>query len=83
MTLEDYEKARDIITQIHRLDDDIAELRDITRNNTSTWRLEVRASTACPSHSINHYGMLPEFIQVILSKHLEKRNELVKELEKI
>lgn len=83
MTLEDYEKARDIIIQIHRLDNDIAELRDITRNNTSTWRLEVRASTACPYHSINHYGMLPEFIQVILSKHLEKRNELVKELEKI
>ena len=83
MTLESYDKARDIVAKIRNLDDAIEELRDITSNNTSTWILEVRPSKTYSTREIYHYGMLPEMLEAILSRYLAERNALMKELEKL
>lgn len=83
MTLESYEKARDIVIEIHSLDAAIAELQDIMRNDTSKWIMEVRASKSHSLRTINHYGILPDVLDTIYSKHLEKRAVLVDELAKL
>lgn len=83
MTLETYEKAKDLIVEIKSLDNNIDELKDIIRNNTSLWRMEIRQSTSSPLKCINHYGLLPEFLNTILDKHLEHRDKLLKELDKL
>ena len=83
MTLESYEKARDIVIEIRSLDFAIAELKDIMRNDTSKWIMEVRASKTHPLKTINHYGILPDALDKILAKHLEKRKTLVDELAKL
>ena len=83
MTLESYEKARDIVIEIHSLDTAIAELQDIMRNDTSKWRMEVRANNSHPLICINHCGILPDVLNSILSIHLDKRLALVDELAKL
>lgn len=83
MTLEAYEKARDIVIQIKSLDTAIADLKDIMRNDTAHWCLEVRPNTSCPLRPVNHYGILPEILQTILSKHIEERKKLIDELAKL
>lgn len=83
MTLESYEKARDIVIEIHSLDAAISELKDIMRNDTSKWIMEVRASKTCSLQTINHYGILPDVLDTIYSKHLEKRALLVDKLAKL
>ena len=75
MTLEAYEKAKDIVIQIKSLDTAIANLKDIIRNDTSQWLLEIRPNTAHSLHTINHYGILPEVLQTILSKHIDERKK--------
>ena len=83
MTLESYEKARDIVIEIHSLDVAIAELKDIMRNDTSKWIMEVRSSKTSSLRTINHYGILPDVLDTIYSKHLEKRALLVDKLAKL
>lgn len=83
MTLESYNKARDIATKIDRLDEEIDELRNIMSHDTSRWILEVREGKSFSARQIDHYGMLPEMLQAILSKHISERKRLVDELEKL
>ena len=83
MTLESYDKARDIVTNIFRLDAEIAELQNIMSHDTSTWLLEVREGASFSARRIRHCGMLPEMLQAILSKHISERKQLVDELEKL
>ena len=83
MTLESYNKAKDIVTKIHHIDTVIDELKNIMKNDTSKWLLEVRANRSWPLYSIDHYGTLPEVLKVILSKHIAERNALVDELSKL
>ena len=83
MTLDSYEKARDIVTRIFRLDAEIAELKNIMSHDTSRWILEVREGASFSASRIRHYGMLPEMLQAILSKHISERKRLVEELEKL
>ena len=83
MTLDSYNKAKDIVTKIYRLDEEIAELRNITSHDTSKWIFQVREGMSFSARSIDHYGMLPEMLQAILSKHISERKQLVDELEKL
>ena len=83
MTIEDYKKARDLVIKIDALEGEISDLREIMDNDTSSWMMEVRPSTASSLRKINHLGLLPEFLQAVLSKHLEKLHELKKELNKL
>ncbi len=83
MTIEDYKKARDLVIKIDNLKGEISDLRAIMDHNTSFWSMEVRASPACSFHKINHLGLLPEFLQAVLSKYLAKLHELENELDKL
>lgn len=84
MTLESYEKAGEIVRKINSIDNEIRELRSILdSSDLSKWRMEVRPSISFSLRSIDHCGMLPEFIQTILEKKLAKYNELKEELEKL
>ena len=84
MTLENYEKAKEIIAKIDYVNDEIGELRYILDNgNLSKWRMEVRCSASTLPKRIDHCGMLPEFMQTILEKKLAIYKELKKELEEL
>ena len=83
MTLESFNKARDIMIEINALDAAIDDLRDIMQNDTSKWLMEVRSSKSNSLWSINHYGILPDILNSILSIHLDKRQALMDELAKL
>lgn len=83
MTIEDFNKARGLVAQIEGIQNEIYDLEDIIHKDTSHWLMEVRQNTAHPDKIINHYGLLPEFLQVVLSKHLEELHKLESELEKL
>lgn len=83
MTIDDYNKARDLMIEIEKIQDEIYDLKDIIRNDTSRWLMEVRPNASSSLKKVNHYGLLPEFLQAVLSKHLEKLHKLESELEKL
>lgn len=86
MTIENYNKARDLVIQIERIQKEIYDLKDIIGNDTydtAYWLMEVRPNTSHPDKRINHYGLLPEFLQAVLNKHLEELHKLESELEKL
>lgn len=83
MTIDEYNKARDLMIKIEKIQGEIYDLKDIIRNDTSRWLIEVRPNTAHPDKRINHYGLLPEFLQAVLSKQQAKLHELENELDKL
>jgi hypothetical protein len=83
MTMTDFEKARELVIKIKQLEGKIFDLKILMKNDTSTWRMEIRSSTASSLNNINHYGMLPEFLQAVLSKHIEELHKLQSELDKL
>lgn len=84
MTLESYEKAKEIVRKIDSVNNEIKKLRSLLdSSDLSKWRMEVRPSTSFSLRSIDHCGMLPEFIQTILEKKLAKYSELKEELEEL
>ena len=83
MTIDDYKKARDLVKKIENLKGEISDLRAIMDNDTSSWMMEVRANSSFSLRNINHCGLLPEFLQAVLSKHLAKLHELEDELDKL
>ena len=83
MTIDDYNKARDLVIKIEKIQGEIYDLKDIIRNDTSRWLMEVRPNTAHPDKRINHYGLLPEFLQAVLSKQREELHKLQSELDKL
>jgi hypothetical protein len=83
MTIDDYNKARDLVIKIDALEGEIRDLREIMDKDTSSWIMEVRPSATYSLRQIRHLGLLPEFLQAVLSKHLAKLHELKKELDKL
>jgi hypothetical protein len=85
MTMTDYEKARDLVKKIEEVKGKIFDLRTIldSGSNVSSWRMEIRQFEMMSLKNIDHCGMLPEFLQAILSKHIEELHKLESELEKL
>lgn len=84
MTIEEYNKASDIIPKIQKLDDSIYDIRYILQqSNTAEWLMEIRPNNSHPLKTIDHKGLLPEFLNTVLSKLREERAELTKKLEEI
>lgn len=83
MTIDDFNKARGLIVQIEEIQNEIHVLEDIIRNNPYDWLMEVRKNASHQNKRINHYGLLPEFLQAVLNKHLEELHKLESELEKL
>lgn len=83
MTIETYNKSCEILTRLKILDEEIDKLKRIVRQDTSLWIMEIRESKSCTLNEINHFGMLPEFLQAILSKYIAERNKLQKEFDEL
>lgn len=83
MTIDDYKKAGDLVREIDTLKGEISDLREIMNSDTSSWVMEVRPNKTFSLRPINHHGLLPEFLQAVLSKHLARLHELENELDKL
>lgn len=83
MTIETYNKSREILIRLNILDEEIGKLDRIIQQDTSLWIMEIRESKSFSLNEINHLGMLPEFLQAILSKYIAERNKLQKEFNEL
>ncbi len=84
MTMNDYEKARVLVKKIYEVKGKISDLRTIlSSSDVSSWRMEIRLFESMSLMNIDHCGMLPEFLQAILNKHLEELHKLQSELDKL
>ena len=84
MTIEEYNTASDIVTKLQTLDNSIYDIRYILQtSNTVEWIMEIRPNTSHPLKTIDHKGLLPEFLKTALSKLCEERAELKKKLEEL
>lgn len=83
MTIETHNKSCEILTRLNILDKEIDKLKRIIEQDTTLWVMEIRKSKSWPLIEINHLGMLPEFLQAILSKHIAERNKLQKEFDEL
>lgn len=84
MTIEDYNTASDIITKIQTLDDSICGIKYILQtSDTAEWLMEIRPNKSYSLKEINHKGLLPEFLNMALSKLCEEREDLMERLEEL
>lgn len=83
MTREEYSRASAIINKLDVLHDNINELTRLMHNDTAKWQMEVRPCASFSPHLLNHYGMLPEFLEAIYSKTIAEYEALKRELEQI
>ena len=84
MTIEDYNTASDIITKIQTLDDSIYAIENILqRSDVDKWLMEIRPTRTFSLKEINHKGLLPEFLNMALSKLHEERKDLMEKLEEL
>ena len=83
MTIEAYSRASEIIKRLDVLNNTIADLKAMMHNDTAKWQMEVRPCASFSPHLLNHYGMLPEFLEMIYSKTIAEYEALMRELEQI
>lgn len=83
MTIEEYSRASEIIKKLDILNDTIADLKAIMHNDTAKWLMEVRPYASHSQKRVNHYEMLPEFLEAIYSKTIAEYEALKRELEQI
>lgn len=84
MTIEEYNVASGYIEKLQILENRIHDIKNIIQtSNTAEWLMEIRPSKSHTLKVIDHKGLLPEFLNMILSKWLEEYEELKKALEEI
>lgn len=83
MTTETFYAARDLMIKINSLDASIESIEAMTVNDTPGWMVEIRPSMTYQPTPINHKGLLPKFLDLVLAKLREEREELKMELEKL
>lgn len=84
MTIEEYNTATDIIKKIQTLDNEIYDIKNIIRDSdAANWNMEIRPNNSHPLININHKGLLPEFLNMVLSELCKERAELARTLEKL
>lgn len=81
MTVEDYEKAKQIIVAIKGVDVRIAELESALDQDPSNWLMEIRPSPSFSKQLVRHHGLLPKFLKEVWRIETEERDRLLKELE--
>ena len=84
MTIEEYNVASGYIEKLQTLEDSIYDIKNIMQtSNTAKWLMEIRPNKSYPLKAIDHKGLLPEFLNTVLSKLCEEHAELTKKLEEI
>jgi len=84
MNLEQYYEAKGIVTRIEHLDDEIKKIKNLLgKKSLAHWCMTIEADKYSDRQVISHYGLLPEFLEAALNKHVEERDELIEKLTKI
>ena len=84
MTTEEYNIATDIITKLQTLDNSICDIKHIIQtSDVAKWDMAIRPNDSHPYTTINHKGLLPEFLNMALSKLHEERKDLMEKLEEL
>lgn len=83
MTIEAYNAATNIMKKMQTLNDSIESIEGLTLKDTTEWLMEIRPNNSHPLMTIDHKGLLPEFLDVVLAKLREERAELNRELDKL
>lgn len=84
MTLENYEAATAIVARIQELNNSICDINHILQtSNTAEWLMEIRPSKSHSLNTIDHKGLLPTFLNMVLTNLCEERAELKKKLEEL
>lgn len=83
MTIDEYNRASEIIRKLDGLRDEIEDLKNILRNDTDHWLMDVRANKSRSYNAVDHCGMLTEFLHAVLDKKLAERDALQRELDQI
>ena len=84
MTTEEYNIATDIITKLQTLDNSIYDIKHIIQtSDVAKWDMAIRPNDSHPYTTINHKGLLPEFLNMALSKLHEERKDLMEKLEEL
>lgn len=81
MTMEAFEEAKKIIAEIKNEAEKIADIREVMNNeDIGEWEVSIRRYESWPYKYIDQCGLLPEFLEAVYKKHLEKYESLKKEL---
>ncbi|MBQ6482739.1 MAG: hypothetical protein IJI45_16645 [Anaerolineaceae bacterium] len=81
MTIEAFWRAKTIITEIEDETEKIADIREaMNHDDIGEWRVAIRRYETHAYKYIDHCGLLPEFLEAVYEKHLEKVENLKKEL---
>lgn len=84
MTIEEYNVASGYIEKLQTLENSIYDIKNILQtSDTAKWLMEIRPSNCHPSRVIDHKGLLPEILNMVLSKQIEEHEKLKKALEEI
>lgn len=83
MTVEAYNAATDIIKKIQTLNDSIEIIEGLKLKDTAEWLMEIRPNNSHPLMIIDHKGLLPEFLDAVLTKLRKEYAELNRELDKL
>lgn len=84
MNLEQYYEAKVIVARIEHLDDEIKKIKNLLGNKSlARWGMMIAADQYSDRQVISHYGLLPDFLEAALNKHVEERDELIEKLTKI
>ena len=81
MEMEKFTQAEKTVCKIRSLDNTIRSLEELVGGDTSAYGMQITSPTEFRSVvTVEHCGLLPEFLRMILEKRKEERAELEKEL---
>lgn len=81
MEMEKFTQAEKTVYRIRSLDNTIRSLEELVSGDTSAYGMQITPPTEFRSVvTVEHCGLLPEFLRMILEKRKEERAELEKEL---
>ena len=84
MTKETLNKAERIIIQLDGIEGELENMKVlIDKKDLSNWRMEVRPSPSWSLITVDHGGMLTEFIKMAYSKKMEQYAKLKEEFERL
>lgn len=84
MTIELLEKAKELKFELDRVSSEISFLQNcLTDERLKYYIVEIRESPSFSSNRLDHHGMLPDFIEIILNKRIADRDALLKKFEEL
>lgn len=84
MTIELLERAKDLKCELDGVNAEISFLQSCLKDERlKYYKVEIREGTAYSGSKLDHHGLLPEFLKMILDTRLKFRDMLIKEFEEL